>query len=154
MEVSVQIQTEDFDQAQLYSALTQDNQDDGAVVTFTGQVRRQNLGDNVIGLALEHYPGMTEKTISTIVEEAKKKWSISRVIVVHRVGELEVGDNIVFVGVSGAHRGDCYAANEFIMDFLKIKAPFWKKELTTQGQRWLDAKSSDHEKAQQWDIER
>ena len=150
MQTSINIQSADFDQATLYRQLTHGNVEDGAVVTFTGQVRQQNLGDNVTGLTLEHYPGMTEKTLSQIIEQARKKWTINRVIVVHRIGELTVGENIVFVGVSGPHRTDCFAANEFIMDFLKVNAPFWKKEMTTEGERWLDAKSTDQAKAQQW----
>ncbi|WP_448548850.1 molybdopterin synthase catalytic subunit MoaE [Thalassotalea fusca] len=151
MQTTVEIQTANFDQSELYKELQQGNVADGAIVTFTGQVRQRNLGDDVVGLSLEHYPGMTEKTIADIVSLARQKWAIGKVIVIHRVGDLKVGENIVFVGVTGPHRGDCYAANEFIMDFLKIKAPFWKKEITTAGTRWLDAKSTDHKKAQQWE---
>jgi len=151
MSTIISIQTQDFNHNTLYQQLTHENALDGAVVTFTGQVRQQNLGDSVTGLSLEHYPGMTEKTISDIIKQARSKWSVNRVIVIHRVGKLSVGENIVFVGVTGPHRGECFAANEFIMDFLKVKAPFWKKEITTQGERWLDARTTDQVKANQWE---
>ncbi|MFZ4834795.1 molybdopterin synthase catalytic subunit MoaE [Rouxiella sp. Mn2063] len=124
---------------------------DGAVVTFTGKVRNHNLGDNVSALTLEHYPGMTEKALAEIVIEARQRWILHRVAVYHRVGALYPGEEIVFVGVSSAHRGTAFAACEFIMDYLKTRAPFWKREATEQGERWVDARISDQEAARRWD---
>lgn len=149
MEIS--IQKEDFSLADEVALLEQDNATDGAVVTFTGRVRNNNNGNQVSGLTLEHYPGMTEKSLEKIIAIAKERWHIGRVKVIHRIGELNIGEQIVFVGVTSKHRQDAFAANEFIMDFLKVKAPFWKKERTTEGELWLDAKDSDNNKAQQWD---
>ncbi len=146
----IAIQEEDFSLADEVQLLEQDNEQDGAVVTFCGRVRNKNLGENIKGLFLEHYPGMTEKALSDIVTIAAQKWRINRVTIIHRIGQLYVGDQIVFVGVTSKHRHDAFAANEFIMDFLKVKAPFWKKELSDTGERWLDARQSDHDKAKQW----
>ena len=115
-----------------------------------GKVRDLNLGDEVSSLYLEHYPAMTEKALREIVEQAKARWDIQRVSVIHRVGLLRTGDEIVLVGISSAHRGDAYHANEFIMDFLKSKAPFWKKEQTHQGERWIEARESDKEALEKW----
>jgi len=149
--IKVRVQTEDFCIADEIDALEKDNNQDGATVTFCGRVRQKNLGEEVSSLFLEHYPGMTEKAINEIIVQAKAQWDINRITVIHRVGELTVGEQIVFVGVTSPHRIDAYAANEFIMDFLKVKAPFWKKELTEQGEKWLDAKESDENKAAEWD---
>lgn len=146
----ISIQVEDFSIAEEIATLEKDNSDDGALVTFTGRVRNTNLGDNVSKLHLEHYPGMTEKMLADIIEQAQARWQINRVRVIHRVGTMSLGDNIVFVGVTSPHRGDAYQASEFIMDFLKVKAPFWKKELTEEGERWLDARSSDQQKSESW----
>ncbi|XPF96106.1 molybdopterin synthase catalytic subunit MoaE [Colwellia sp. RE-S-Sl-9] len=144
------IQTQDFSLSEEVNLLEENNNEDGAVVTFCGRVRNNNLGLDVKGLTLEHYPGMTEKSLQKIVLTARKKWELGRVTVIHRVGKLFIGEQIVFVGVTSKHRGNAFAANEFIMDFLKVKAPFWKKELTSEGEKWLDAKSSDTNKAQEW----
>ncbi|GLX77686.1 molybdopterin guanine dinucleotide biosynthesis protein MoaE [Thalassotalea insulae] len=149
--VKISVQQHDFCLADEVSLLEQDNDSDGAVVTFCGRVRNKNLGENIHGLFLEHYPGMTEKSLADIIEQAKQQWAINRVTVIHRIGELKVGEQIVFVGVTSQHRHDAFAANEFIMDFLKIKAPFWKKELTDKGAYWLDARASDQDKAKQWE---
>lgn len=124
--------------------------DDGAVVTFTGKVRNHNLGDSVSGLVLEHYPGMTEKSLGDIVQQARSRWPVQRVAVIHRVGNLVPGEQIVFVGVSSAHRDAAFAAAEFIMDYLKTRAPFWKREATPEGGRWIEAKESDDAAAQRW----
>lgn len=126
-------------------------EEDGAVVTFTGKVRNHNLGDDVAALTLEHYPGMTEKALQEIIDDARQRWPLQRVSVIHRIGELFPGDEIVFVGVTSAHRSSAFAAAEFIMDYLKTRAPFWKRETTEQGDRWVDARNSDHEAAQRWD---
>lgn len=124
--------------------------DDGAVVTFTGKVRDHNLGDKVSSLTLEHYPGMTEKTLADIVSEARGRWPLQRVAVIHRVGELHTGAQIVFVGVSAAHRNAAFEAAQFIMDYLKTRAPFWKREATEEGARWVEAKESDDHAAGRW----
>ncbi|CAH6635438.1 molybdopterin synthase catalytic subunit MoaE [Pseudocitrobacter vendiensis] len=124
--------------------------EDGAVVTFTGKVRNHNLGDSVKALTLEHYPGMTEKALAEIVEEARGRWPLGRVTVIHRIGELWPGDEIVFVGVSSAHRSSGFEATEFIMDYLKTRAPFWKREATPEGDRWVEARDSDKQAAGRW----
>lgn len=124
--------------------------DDGAVVTFTGKVRNQNLGDKVTGLTLEHYPGMTEKALTDIVSAARSRWSLQRVTIIHRVGELHAGEQIVFVGVGAAHRHAAFEAAQFIMDYLKTRAPFWKREATASGERWVEAKESDENAARRW----
>lgn len=126
MDPRVSVQVEDFSVDQEYQRLSEGTAA-GAVVTFIGKVRDMNLGDNVIGLHLEHYPGMTEKSLSDICEEAEARWPLLGVRVIHRVGDMDSGDQIVFVGVSSAHRGAAFDACEFIMDYLKTKAPFWKK---------------------------
>jgi len=123
---------------------------DGAVVTFTGKVRNHNLGDNVSALTLEHYPGMTEKALADIVEEARQRWPLQRVCVYHRIGALFPGDEIVFVGVTSAHRGMAFDATEFIMDYLKTRAPFWKREATEQGDRWVESRETDQAAAKRW----
>jgi molybdopterin synthase catalytic subunit len=150
----IAIQKEDFSLADEVFLLEKDNLTDGAVVTFTGRVRNNNNGNSVTTLTLEHYPCMTEKSLAKIIIQAKERWNIGRVKVIHRIGELSIGEQIVFVGVTSKHRQDAFAANEFIMDYLKVKAPFWKKEkITNSGQaseNWLAAKNSDTDKAELW----
>ena len=146
----VRVQADDFDVSVEIAALRRGNSKIGAIASFVGVVRDVNDGDSVAELKLEHYPGMTEKAIETIVAEAKARWKIVDVTVVHRVGELKPLDQIVLVVVAGAHRGDAFAACEFIMDYLKTRAPFWKKEQTPQGARWVEARSSDDEAAERW----
>lgn len=150
METQIRVGPEPFDMAEAYRWLAACDED-GAVVTFTGKVRNHNLGDNVAALTLEHYPGMTEKALQEIVDAACERWPLQRVTVIHRVGELFPGDEIVLVGVTSAHRGSAFSAAEFIMDYLKTRAPFWKREATEQGDRWVDARDSDHQAAQRWD---
>ncbi|ENM5889981.1 molybdopterin synthase catalytic subunit MoaE [Vibrio mimicus] len=150
MDNRVSVQTEDFSVAQEYEALSQGTHA-GAVVTFIGKVRDMNLGDNVMGLHLEHYPGMTEKSLLEICDMAEERWPLQRVRVIHRVGDMHSGDQIVFVGVTSAHRNAAFEACEFIMDYLKTRAPFWKKELTTQESRWIDSRDSDQKAAQRWE---
>ncbi|WP_157378604.1 molybdopterin synthase catalytic subunit MoaE [Aliagarivorans taiwanensis] len=145
----ISVQKEDFDVAALYQALQQ-NPSSGAVVTFTGLVRDLNLGTAVNALFIEHYPGMTERALSDIVEQAKQRWPINDVAVVHRVGRLEVNQQIVFVGVNSAHRQAAFDACEFIMDYLKTSAPFWKKELSDQGEQWLEQRESDRVASKRW----
>ncbi len=148
--VKIAIQTADFNVADEVDLLENHNDEDGAVVTFSGRVRNSNLGKTVNGLYLEHYPGMTEKSLEKIIKQAQQQWEIGRVTVIHRIGHLLVGDQIVLVGVTSKHRKDAFSACEFIMDYLKVKAPFWKKELSDGVESWLDAKLSDEKKAQQW----
>ncbi|WP_442797679.1 molybdopterin synthase catalytic subunit MoaE [Pantoea vagans] len=150
METQIRVGPDPFDMAEAYRWLAACDED-GAVVTFTGKVRNHNLGDNVAALTLEHYPGMTEKALQEIVDAARERWPLQRVTVIHRVGELFPGDEIVLVGVTSAHRGSAFSAAEFIMDYLKTRAPFWKREATEQGDRWVDARDSDHQAAQRWD---
>lgn len=150
MDHRVSVQTEDFSVAQEYEALAQGSQA-GAVVTFVGKVRDMNLGDNVVGLHLEHYPGMTEKSLLEICDMAQERWPLQRVRIIHRIGDMLSGDQIVLVGVSSAHRNAAFTACEFIMDYLKTRAPFWKKELTTEASRWIDSRDSDHQAAQRWE---
>lgn len=149
LDIKISVQEQHFDQNAIYQWLTEPHSV-GAAVIFIGKVREMNLGDSVSGLYLEHYPAMTEKALQEIVVEAKKRWQLYRVAVVHRVGLLNTGDEIVLVGVSTAHRGDAYQANEFIMDYLKSKAPFWKKEQTFQGTRWIEHRESDQQALEKW----
>ena len=144
----VRIQTKDFDAGAEIAALRRDNRKVGAVASFIGLCRDVNDGDAVTKMTLEHYPGMTEKALEGIITEAKGRWSITNALIVHRVGELKPSDQIVLVVVTGAHRGETFAACEFIMDYLKTRAPFWKKEETPQGARWVEARGSDDEAAQ------
>ncbi|MFB6327111.1 molybdenum cofactor biosynthesis protein MoaE [Pantoea deleyi] len=150
METQIRVGPAPFDMAEAYRWLAACDED-GAVVTFTGKVRNHNLGDDVAALTLEHYPGMTEKALQEIVDAARERWPLQRVTVIHRVGELFPGDEIVLVGVTSAHRGSAFSAAEFIMDYLKTRAPFWKREATEQGDRWVDARDSDHQAAQRWE---
>ncbi|WP_130834469.1 molybdopterin synthase catalytic subunit MoaE [[Erwinia] mediterraneensis] len=150
MDTRIRVGSAPFSMAEEYQWLAACD-DDGAVVTFTGKVRNHNLGDSVAALTLEHYPGMTEKALQEIVTQARQRWPLQRVTVIHRVGELFPGDEIVLVGVSGAHRGAAFAAAEFMMDYLKTRAPFWKREATAGGDRWVDARDSDHQAASRWD---
>lgn len=150
METQIRVGPAPFDMAEAYRWLAACDED-GAVVTFTGKVRNHNLGNDVAALTLEHYPGMTEKALQEIVDAARERWPLQRVTVIHRVGELFPGDEIVLVGVTSAHRGSAFSAAEFIMDYLKTRAPFWKREATEQGDRWVDARDRDHQAAQRWD---
>jgi molybdopterin synthase catalytic subunit len=147
----VRIQTKDFDAGAEIASLRRDNPKIGAVASFIGLCRDVNDGDVVTKMTLEHYPGMTEKALENIIAEAKRRWDVMEVLVVHRVGELEPTDQIVLVVVAGAHRGEAFAACEFIMDYLKTRAPFWKKEETPRGARWVEARSSDDEAAERWE---
>jgi len=146
----ISVQSQDFDFAHEYQKLRDSNDSDGALVTFVGLVRDMNLQQSVSGLFLEHYPGMTEKVLNNIVEKARSKWQLGSVSIIHRVGQLQVSEQIVFVGVTSQHRQSAYHANEFMMDYLKTQAPFWKKETTHQGDKWIEAKASDSEKSQGW----
>lgn len=148
--MTVRVQTQDFDVGFEISQLRNAHKDAGAVVSFVGQVRDINEGDSVSQLTLEHYPGMTEKALEAIVDQAKTRWNIFDALVIHRVGTLKPMDQIVLVAVSGAHRGEAFKACEFIMDYLKTEAPFWKKEVTPSGERWIEAKVTDDEARERW----
>ena len=147
----VRVQTEDFDAGLEMKRLRQANAAIGAMASFVGTVRDVNDGSGVSTLTLEHYPGMTEQALEDIAAQARGRWRIIDTVIIHRVGEMHPTDQIVLVVVSSAHRGDAFAACEFIMDFLKTSAPFWKKELTPEGARWVEARVSDDEAAARWD---
>jgi molybdopterin synthase catalytic subunit len=146
----VRIQTQDFDAGAEIAALRRNRPEVGAIASFIGVCRDANDGAAVTKMTLEHYPGMTERALENIVAEAKSRWNVMEVLVVHRVGELKPADQIVLVVVTGAHRGEAFSACEFIMDYLKTRAPFWKKEETPQGERWVEARSSDDQAAERW----
>jgi molybdopterin synthase catalytic subunit len=149
--MAVRIQTADFDAGAEISALRRGNPEIGAVASFIGVCRDANDGASVSRMTLEHYPGMTENAIERIIAEARERWEVIDALVVHRVGEMKPTDQIVLVAVAGAHRGEAFAACEFIMDYLKTRAPFWKKEETPKGARWVEARASDDEAAQRWE---
>jgi molybdopterin synthase catalytic subunit len=148
--VAVRIQTADFDAGVEMAALRRGNAAVGAVASFVGIVRDVNEGDRVSEMTLEHYPGMTEKSIEAIITQARGRWDVIDAVVVHRVGTLKPTDQIVLVIVASGHRGDAFAACEFIMDYLKTQAPFWKKERTGEGTRWVDARAADDAAAERW----
>lgn len=166
--MSVSVQTADFDAGAEMTTLSAGCDDVGAVASFVGLVRadggnnpkvgagetatnaKNTVSEAVAAMTLEHYPGMTERALADIVAEAKTRWPLQAVRVIHRVGRLLPGERIVFVGVAAGHRGDAFAACEFIMDYLKTRAPFWKKEETPQGARWVDARDSDDAAAARW----
>ena len=148
--MAVRIQTADFDAGVEMAALRRGNAAVGAVASFVGIVRDVNEGDRVSEMTLEHYPGMTEKSIEAIITQARGRWDVIDAVVVHRVGTLKPTDQIVLVIVASGHRGDAFAACEFIMDYLKTQAPFWKKERTREGTRWVDARAADDAAAERW----
>jgi len=148
--MKISVQREDFDCGAEIEALARGNPRVGALAAFVGSVRDVNEGAEVGRMTLEHYPGMTEKSIGAIVEQARSRWDVIDCTVIHRVGELQPTDRIVLVAVASGHRGDAFAACEFVMDYLKTRAPFWKKERTPEGERWVEARSSDDEAAERW----
>ncbi|GAB7527750.1 molybdopterin synthase catalytic subunit MoaE [Pseudomonas sp. 3A(2025)] len=150
--MSVRVQASAFDPGAEVNALHAANRGVGAVVSFVGYVRDFNDGQDVSGMFLEHYPGMTEKALDKIVEQARERWSLLGVEVLHRVGDLQPGEPIVFVGVTSAHRQAAFEACEFIMDYLKTRAPFWKRENTPEGPRWVEGRVSDQQAARRWDT--
>jgi molybdopterin synthase catalytic subunit len=152
MDMSVRIQTADFDVSAEIAALRRGNPGIGAVASFIGVVRDVNEGGAVAEMTLEHYPGMTEKAIEEIVSQAAARWRVLAARVIHRVGRLQPADQIVLVVVASAHRGDAFAACEFIMDYLKTRAPFWKKEAAGSGARWVEARESDDIAAERWRL--
>jgi molybdopterin synthase catalytic subunit len=148
--MKILVQTQTFDAGAEQAALARGNPKVGAVASFVGLVRDVNDASVVTRLRLEHYPGMTEREIGKIVEQARSRWDVLDCTVIHRVGELAPGDPIVLVAVASGHRGDAFAACEFIMDYLKTRAPFWKKESTSAGERWVESRQSDEEAAGRW----
>ncbi|QIK38313.1 molybdopterin synthase catalytic subunit MoaE [Caldichromatium japonicum] len=146
----VSIRTEPFDPQAEQSALSLSQGEIGAVVTFVGLMRDRNAGRTVERMLLEHYPDMTERSLAALVTEAKARWPVERVRIVHRVGWLVPGDPIVFVGVASRHREAAFRACEFLIDVLKTRAPFWKKELTDQGEHWVEARLTDARAVQRW----
>ena len=152
MRLSVSIQTEDFDVSYELAQLRANDARVGAVCSFVGTVRERNEGSDVSSMELEHYPGMTEKSITAMMEEASKRFDIHGARVIHRIGLLQPQDQIVLVAVTSAHRGMSFQACEFLMDYLKTQAPFWKKEVTPDGSRWVDARVSDDKALARWGI--
>lgn len=148
--IFVAVQTEDFDIGTCAEQLASASTASGAVVTFTGIVRELTKGQKITALYLEHYPQMTEQCLRSIVEHATHKWKLEAVSVIHRVGTLGLNDNIVFVGVCSAHRAAAFEAAQFIMDYLKRDAPFWKKEITDAGEHWVEQKQTDLAAAERW----
>ena len=152
------VQSSDFDVADLYRQLRSESDNAGAIVTFVGLVREfyesalSGSEPAVQSLVLEHYPGMTEKALAEIVEQARSRWDVLAWRVTHRVGELHAGDQIVYVGIASTHRGDAFAAAEFIMDYLKTRAPFWKKQRTEADSRWIESRSADEQARARWET--
>jgi molybdopterin synthase catalytic subunit len=153
MAARVSIQTEDFDLSTEVAKLREQDKRVGAVCSFIGTVRDRNDGQSVSTLELEHYPGMTEKSIEAMIDEALQRFDLFGVRVIHRVGLLQPLDQIVLVAVTSPHRGESFQACEFLMDYLKTQAPFWKKEQTPEGARWVDARVSDDAALARWGIE-
>ena len=151
MTIDVRIQADDFSIEEEYQSL-RSNQPlaTGAICTFSGLVREFGDKQEVKGMFLEHYPGMTEQCLKKIIEQAAERWNILEARVIHRIGSLHLSEQIVFVGISSAHRADAFAACEFIMDYLKSDAPFWKKEITLDGAEWVEAKQSDQDRKSRW----
>lgn len=155
----VSIQTADFDLSAEVAALRAGDGAVGAVTTFIGTVRDRHAGQpdpdsaSISAMELEHYPGMTERALEQIEQRARSRWDLAEILVIHRVGELRPTDQIVLVVVTSRHRGEAFAACEFVMDYLKTEAPFWKKELTPEGSRWVDARESDDAARSRWERE-
>ena len=151
--MTVRVQTDDFDLTAEVAALRAQNPKVGAVACFIGTVRDLNEGSNVAAMELEHYPGMTEKALEAIADEARRRWPGSDVLIVHRVGKLRPLDQIVLAAATAAHRHEAFTACEFVMDYLKTQAPFWKKETTEAGERWVDARVSDDDALARWGLD-
>jgi molybdopterin synthase catalytic subunit len=149
--VAVRLQREDFDAAAEAALIARNRSDIGAVVTFTGICRDHEAGHGVAALTLEHYPGMAEEEIARHVAQAERRWPLLGVTVIHRYGRMVPGDNIVLVVTASAHRAAAFAAAEFLMDYLKTRAPFWKQEERPEGAAWVDAKEADDAAAERWD---
>jgi molybdopterin synthase catalytic subunit len=149
MAITIRVQPQDFSLQTEYDRVTTTTEV-GAIVTFVGKVRDMNLGDGVTGLTLEYYPGMTQRVLTELAQQAESRWQLLDITVIHRVGELDIGDQIVLVIVTSLHRGAAFEACHFLMDLLKTQAPFWKKERTQTAERWLESRDVDHHAAAQW----
>ncbi|MDP1863447.1 MAG: molybdopterin synthase catalytic subunit MoaE [Thiobacillus sp.] len=149
--MKIVVQTEVFELGAEVNAMSQNRTDIGAIASFVGLARDMNEGSGVQAMTLEHYPGMTEKALAALVKDANARWALLDVTLIHRVGRLQPGDPIVLVAVASSHRGEAFAACEFIMDALKTRAPFWKKEETAEGERWVDARVSDDTAVARWE---
>jgi len=152
MSMVVRVQAGDFDLGAELAQLRAANPKVGGIVSFVGTVRDLNEGAQVAEMELEHYPGMTEQSIQAIMEQAQARWPIYDALVIHRIGPLKPMEQIVLVAVTSAHRGEAFAACEFIIDYLKTEAPFWKKEQTPEGARWVDARLSDTSALDKWRV--
>ena len=150
MDITIRVQQADFNLQQESDALRANSHDIGAIVTFSGLVRSQQDGRAIQALFLEHYPGMTEKSLRDIAEQAGRRWPLLGVVIIHRIGELKPGEQIVFVGVTSAHRLAAFEACEFMMDYLKTRAPFWKKCLQEGNEHWVESKDSDQTASERW----
>jgi molybdopterin synthase catalytic subunit len=150
----ISVQREDFDHCKEYQALKDNADSDGAIVTFTGLVRDFNIDGSVSSIMIEHYPGMTEKSLMNICSEASKRWELGHIRVIHRVGLIHSTEQIVFVGVTSKHRNSAFEATQFIMDYLKTSAPLWKQEGTSTGMKWVEAKSSDESAMKRWSTDK
>ena len=148
----IKIQSEDFNPQSIVDALCEGRADIGALVTFVGLVRDSAQSESISALELEHYPGMTEKALLDIVEQAHQRWNLQGASIIHRIGVLQPAEQIVMVAVASPHRGEAFQACEFMMDFLKTRAPFWKKEHTLQGAHWVDARQSDDVALKRWKV--
>ncbi len=146
----ISVQSEDFDHGAEYQALRDSADGDGAIVTFTGIVRDMSDRARISAISLEHYPGMVEKSLAKLCVDARQRWPLGQIRIIHRVGTLNASDQIVFVGVSSEHRRAAFEAAEYIMDFLKTRAPLWKMEHTAEGKRWVEARASDQDAAARW----
>ncbi len=149
--IEIRVQPGPFDLAAEQQSLLRGRPEVGALVSFLGLMRDMNDGTRVSSMILEHYPGMTEKALEAIAEEAAGRWDLMRIRIIHRVGPLAPQDPIVLVAVTSSHRGEAFRACEFLIDYLKTRAPFWKKEITDEGERWVDARSTDDEAAERWE---
>ena len=146
----ISVQAEDFNVSDITDMLCASRHDIGAVVSFSGRVRDTSTSQNLLALQLEHYPGMTEKALQSIARQAMEQWDIDDLAIIHRIGRLEPAENIVLVVVISAHRKQAFDACEFLMDYLKTQAPFWKKEITVEGESWVEAKQSDQQASERW----
>lgn len=146
----ISVQREDFDHCEQYKALKDEADGDGAIVTFTGIVRDFNIDSSVVAIQIEHYPGMTEKSLMRICSEARVRWQLGHIRVIHRIGTISAQEQIVFIGVTSKHRKSAFEACEFIIDYLKTNAPLWKREGTAEGMKWVARKQSDQEATKKW----
>ena len=146
----IRVQQEDFDVGKEIANLTKGRTDIGAVVSFSGLMRDHAAGTPIKGMELEHYPGMTERELIRIEAEANARWPLQASLIIHRIGKLQPGENIVLVITASAHRAAAFEAAEFLMDYLKTRAPFWKRETTDKGEHWVEARASDDDAAEKW----